>query len=506
MFPNNPEDGRPPEAAPPPPAVQPERNLRRWSVAASLVGVALFSALIGFAVDRFVTTNFSPTSTPPVAATAPTSLPSVPRIGPVAAQNGGSPTATPSAASTTAAADPAVQAIQQVIQRGDEEQAEAVASNDPTVMKDTSTPDFYQVQVATNQDLVANGVTAIKLVNIEWGPVSVNGTTATATAWETWTTSYSDGTSEQSRDRNAYTLVQDNGAWRVSADDHPDDLQAVTPDSGVAPSAPGTGIGNPGGTGTGSGNPNGRGTGNPATGRGNPATGTGNPSPGTGNPSPIRPPQPRVPRGAQDTSQNWSGYSATGGTFTAVSGTWTVPQFTPDSPAGADAAWVGIGGVNTRDLIQAGTQQTVSGSGSTQYQAWVETLPQASHPVPLAVHSGDSVSVNISLVPQTQNQWLVAFKNNTTGQSYQVTETYASSMSSAEWIQEAPSAARGRQIPLDNFGAIDFSQGAAVKDGQTVSISGAGAQAVTMVGRGGQRLASPSTLGADGASFTVTRG
>ncbi len=116
------------------------------------------------------------------------------------------------------------------------------------------------------------------------------------------------------------------------------------------------------------------------------------------------------------------------------------------------------------------------------------------------------MSVNISLVPQTQNQWLVAFKNNTTGQSYQVTETYASSMSSAEWIQEAPSAARGRQIPLDNFGAIDFSQGSAVKDGQTVSISGAGAQAVTMVGRGGQRLASPSTLGADGASFTVTRG
>jgi len=487
MFPNNPEDWRPLKSpqSPPPPAVPPQRSTRRWSVAASLVGVALFSALIGFAVDRFVTTNFSPATTPPVAA-APTTVPSVPRIGPVAAQN----------------TDPAVQAIQQVIQRGDEEQAQAIASNDPTVMADTSTPDFYQQQVATNQDLVANGVSAIKLVNIEWGPVSVNGTTATATAWETWTTSYSDGTSEQSRDRNGYTLVQDNGAWRVSADDHPDDLQAVTPGSGVAPSAPGTGIGNPGGTGTGSGDPNGRGTGNPATGTGNPAT-------GTGNPSPIRPTQPRVPRvprGAQDTSQNWSGYSATGGTFTAVSGTWTVPQFTPDSPAGADAAWVGIGGVNTRDLIQAGTQQTVSGSGSTQYQAWVETLPQASHPVPLAVHSGDSVSVNISLVPQTQNQWLVAFKNNTTGQSYQVTETYASSMSSAEWIQEAPSAARGRQIPLDNFGTIDFSQGSTVKDGHTVIIAGAGAMAVTMVVRCGQRLATPSTLGADGASFTVSRG
>jgi hypothetical protein len=471
MFPNNPSDWRPMEEGaqtPPPPAVQPHRSTRRWSVAGSLIGVALFSALIGFAADRFVTTNFSPTSTPPLAAAAPTTVPSVPRIGPVAAQNGASPTATPSTTSTTAA-DPAVQAIQQVIQRGDEEQAQAIASDDPTVMADTSTPDFYQVQTATNQDLVANGVSAIKLVNIEWGPVSVNGTTATATVWETWTTSYSDGTSEQSRDRNVYTLIQDNGAWKVSADAHPDEVTGTAPGTGTSPAAA---------------------------------------VPGTGNPSPGRQPQPsqpRVPRG-QDTSQNWSGYSATGGTYTAVSGTWTVPQFTPDSPAGADAAWVGIGGVTSRDLIQAGTQQTVSGTGSTQYQAWVETLPQASHPVPLAVHSGDSVTVSISLVPQTQNQWLVSFKNNTTGLTYKVTETYASSMSSAEWIQEAPSAVRGRQIPLDNFGTIDFSQGSAVKDGQTVSIVGAGAQSVTMVGRGGQRLATPSTLGSDGASFTVTRG
>src|SRR5207249_2559720 len=150
-----------------------------------LVGVALFSALIGFAVDRFVTTNFSPTSTPPLAAAAPTTVPSVPRIGPVAAQNGASPTATPSTSAATAATDPAVQAIQQVIQHGDEEQAQAIATNNSSVMADTSTPDFYQQQVATNQDLLANGVSAIKLVNIEWGPVSVNGTTATATAWET---------------------------------------------------------------------------------------------------------------------------------------------------------------------------------------------------------------------------------------------------------------------------------------------------------------------------------
>jgi hypothetical protein len=183
-----------------------------------------------------------------------------------------------------------------------------------------------------------------------------------------------------------------------------------------------------------------------------------------------------------------------------------VPKFAPDSPAGADAAWVGIGGVSSTDLIQAGTQQTVSGSGSTQYQAWVETLPQASHPVPLTLHPGDSVSVSISQQPQAQDQWLVSFSNNSTGQTYQVTEHYASSLSSVEWIQEAPSAARGRQLSLDNFGTINFTDASAVKDGKQVNVAAAGAKAITMIGRGGQTLATTSGLGTDGASFTVSRG
>jgi hypothetical protein len=181
-----------------------------------------------------------------------------------------------------------------------------------------------------------------------------------------------------------------------------------------------------------------------------------------------------------------------------------VPQFAPDSPAGADATWVGIGGVNTRDLIQAGTQQTVSGNGSTQYQAWVETLPQASHPVPLTINPGDSISIAINQSPDAQDQWQVSYTNNTTGQTYQVTEHYTSSMSSAEWIEEAPSAGRGL-IPLDKFGSVDFTQGSTVKDGQTISIADAGAKPITMVARGSRQTAKPSSLGADGASFTVTQ-
>jgi hypothetical protein len=452
-------------------------------LAATVASVALFGVLIGVGADRWAVTNFNQN---PLSAIPP--ITTGPRIGPFAAPNGTSTTAQAAPTSTSqAGTDPMQLAIQQVIQHGDDEQAQALASKDPTVMQDTSTSDFYQSQVSVNQDLADNGVTDIKLVNIDWGQISVNGPTANATAFETWTTTYSDGTTEQSRDRNVYTLVQQNGTWVISGDDHPDDNVGQGAPGATQPGAPGASI--PPGQSTPGGRP-GRATGNPG---------------GTQPGQPGQPTQPRVPP-SRDVSANWSGYAATGGTYTAVNGTWTVPQFAPSSPAGADATWVGIGGVSSRDLIQAGTQQTVSGNGSTQYQAWVETLPQASHPVPLAVNPGDSITIDITQSPQAQDQWLVNFTNNTTGQTYQLTEHYTSSMSSAEWIEEAPSAARGRQIPLDTFGTIDFSQGSTVKDGQTVTIADSGAQPITMVARGSHQTAKPSSLGADGASFTITQG
>lgn len=144
---------------------------------------------------------------------------------------------TPVAAGTPADAE-TQRTIQQIIQQLDQAQAEAIATKDPNVMAATSTPEFYQEQIATNQDLVDNGVTEVKLINIEWGDILVNGPTATATAWETWSTTFEDGTTMQARDRNVYTLVQQNGSWKVRSDDHPDE-QPTTP--GQQPAAPGAG-------------------------------------------------------------------------------------------------------------------------------------------------------------------------------------------------------------------------------------------------------------------------
>jgi hypothetical protein len=207
--------------------------------------------------------------------------------------------------------------------------------------------------------------------------------------------------------------------------------------------------------------------------------------------------------GNQGNSQNWSGYAATEGGYTGVRATWTVPDIGLSSPAGIDAAWVGIGGMRSQDLIQAGTQRTILQNGATQTEAWVELLPRTSETVPLTVDPGDTIRVSID--QQGPETWLIAFTNITSGRTYEVTKRYASSLSSVEWIEEAPSAGRRGTLPLDNFGTIHFSQAAAMQDTRVLTISESGAHAITMITPGGVPLAKPSGIGADGESFNVTR-
>ena len=366
----------------------------------------------------------------------------------------------PAAASATVAApvvvagpEEAEGAIRLVVERGNEQQVQAIATRDPALMASTATTRYHQETVQLNQQLLDNGVVAIKLLKLDWGPIEVQGNTATATTWETWRTIWADGAVDEARDRNVYTLVRQGGEWRVDADDHPDDQ--------------------------------------PAAGRGGP--------PPRGTPEP-RAPEPDLPRDP-GTSTNWSGYAAGGGTYTSVTGTWTVPQAPHDGQFGASAAWVGIGGLRTRDLIQAGTQQVVSGTGRVSYQAWIELLPAPSQRVPLAVAPDDSVTVTITNT--SGNTWQIAMANNSTGQTLERTVEYASCRCSAEWIQEAPSIGRRGVVPINEFEPVQFTNGSAVRDGKTVTIAQTGARAISLAGSGRQILAKPSPLGPDGASFTV---
>ncbi|MBM2810931.1 MAG: hypothetical protein HW416_1690 [Chloroflexi bacterium] len=136
--------------------------------------------------------------------------------------------------STVAAQPPtdgsAESAIKLVIERGNAQQVEAIASRDSSVMRDTSTERYYQELVLVNQELIDNGVVSIELVAIEWGPITLTGDTARATSFETWKTTLADGTSSQSRrERNEYRLVQQDGGWKIQSDDHPDQNIPLNP-------------------------------------------------------------------------------------------------------------------------------------------------------------------------------------------------------------------------------------------------------------------------------------
>ena len=349
-----------------------------------------------------------------------------------------------------AAQSAAEQAIQDVIQRGNLAQVQALADRDPSLLGDTSLGAYAEHLVQTNQGLLDSGVDSIELVNLEWGPIAISGSSATATTFETWRTSYTDGPTEFARDRNVYSLVQNpDGAWKLAGDEQPDRRARA-------------------------------------------------PSPPTDSPAP---PVPDVQPGT-GTSRNWSGYAARGGTFTSVSATWTLPTIPLDGPFGSDAAWVGIGGIRTRDLIQAGTQQSATGAGSVTYLAWIEMLPAASQTVALRVLPGETVTVSVD--QQSSDTWLIAFANLTSGQTLQRTVQYASSLSSAEWIEEAPSTRR-RVLPLAQFGSLTFNTASAVKDGQSLTIADLGARAISLVDDSGRALAVPSPLSPDGASFTISR-
>lgn len=357
------------------------------------------------------------------------------------------PSATGTAPSATGTATDTALAVRDAIRLSNDAQAKAFATGDDTVMRSSGTTSFYQQMVQTNADLRSAGVTSISLVDLTFESVSVTGDSATATTLETWRATYADGSSDQSTDRNVYTLVRQNGAWKVDTDEQPQ--AAVT-----APTTP------------------------------------------------TVPADPAVPVTSADsasTSSNWSGYAAGNGTYTSVSGTWVVPTVSTATP-GADATWVGIGGLTSNDLIQAGTQATVSG-GTVVYQAWTEMLPASSRTVALSVTAGDTVTVTIS--ERSAGLWDIVMRNDTTGERYSTTVRYASTRTSAEWIQEVPSVGRG-SLPLDAFGTLRFTSATAVRDGAAVDLTSSGARAITMINGAGQALAQPSAIGTDGG-FTVTR-
>lgn len=228
----------------------------------------------------------------------------------------------------------------------------------------------------------------------------------------------------------------------------------------------------------------------------------GTPSPAAVSAAPAA--APNAATGAH-VSANWAGYVAREGSYSAVGATWTIPSANSASTLSTNAAWVGIGGTDSNDLIQAGTQAFVEGN-RVSYHAWYETLPDYQQELPLKVRGGDSVTVFIT---ETMTDiWRLVFVNNTTGERVEKDLPYHSLKSSAEWVVERPlvdiGTGRFSYLPLDNFGSVTFTRAYAVKDGAHVSLGDTGAEPLNMASNR-RLLASASVITDDNTGFTVSR-
>ena len=204
-------------------------------------------------------------------------------------------------------------------------------------------------------------------------------------------------------------------------------------------------------------------------------------------------------------SLNWSGYSSysgNGSTFTDVKGSWIQPTATCSTKTSYSSFWVGLDGYSSSSVEQLGTEADCS-HGSPVYYAWWEMYPNPSHSIQVV-----SVKPGVSYSAEVHYNGGGSFTLSLSGgggQSFTTTQTLSNpSLSSAEWIAEAPSMCAGncRPLPLANFGKVNFSGSSA--NGNAINNSAWSYDPLTMVTSGSTVKAAPSGLDASGSAFSVT--
>lgn len=164
-------------------------------------------------------------------------------------------------------------------------------------------------------------------------------------------------------------------------------------------------------------------------------------------------------------SYNWSGYVAytdNSERFTEIQMDYTQPTVVSNSTGTSrNAYWVGFGGYNSGNLVQAGTETK---NGSSQY-AWYEYLSETGDTVSeivlngLSVSAGDSIHLLVTY-QRANNIFGYYIANNTTGVSASGTVTLDASIyydgTTAEWIIERTKV-NGSLALLGNYGSMTLS-------------------------------------------------
>jgi hypothetical protein len=197
-----------------------------------------------------------------------------------------------------------------------------------------------------------------------------------------------------------------------------------------------------------------------------------------------------------DTSDNWAGYAATGGTYTSVSSSWVQPSVTCGSETTYSSFWVGLDGYGTSSVEQTGTEADCSG-GSATYSAWYEMYPANPVTYSDAVTPGDSFTATVTT--DGDGDFTLTLTDNTADWTETQNETGSSATGgSAEVIAEAPY--NDGVLPLADFGTVDFTD--STVDGSAISDSSP--DQINLVSDGGTTEATTSDLDSSGEGFSVT--
>src|SRR5579862_8758302 len=212
---------------------------------------------------------------------------------------------------------------------------------------------------------------------------------------------------------------------------------------------------------------------------------------------------------ASATSSNWSGYVATGTTFSDVKGSWVQPTATCATRGSTYAAfWVGLGGAGNGNggLEQIGTEADCR-SGQPVDTAWYELLPAGAVSIPVTITPGDAISAEVNVSGSTVT---LSLTDTTSGATFSTQATPSRlDAGSAVWVAEAPSqcagafATRCTPLPLTNFGTAQFSASSATANGHTGTISDTAWSGGAVDLRGSAGSAVTSALSTDGSSFSV---
>ena len=205
-------------------------------------------------------------------------------------------------------------------------------------------------------------------------------------------------------------------------------------------------------------------------------------------------------------STNWSGYAATGSTYTSVSASWVQPAVTCSSGDQYSAFWVGLDGYSSSTVEQTGTEADCDGK-TAQYYAWWEMYPGASveySTTTYPVKAGDHLTASVTYT--SPNSFTLTIDDTTWANPATTTQTLnGAARSSAEVIVEAPCCTLfGGILPLADFGTASFTA-SQVNGADIGSFNPTEIIMVDNFGRDKDTISTPlNPSGATGTNFSAT--